>query len=251
MRPIPSLCAALLALSPCFVFSQGAAPRAIAESAADDVLAPVRAAAIARWENDIVHLEKKDETLLANENAVLFIGSSSIRRWDSLATDMAPYPTINRGYGGAKYSDIAVFADRLIQPHLYRALVIFVGNDVSGKPEDHSPQQVDAWVRHVIDVSHAHRSNAPVFLIEVTPTAKRFEAWGKIRAINQRLRDIALTTPGTYFIATAGSFLSANGLPRTELFGSDRLHLNEAGYKLWAKLIRRRLDEVLGERSPQ
>ena len=46
---------------------------------------------------------------------LLFIGSSSIRRWVSLAEDMAPYSSINRGYGGAHYYDLIHYIDRLIE----------------------------------------------------------------------------------------------------------------------------------------
>ena len=109
-----------------------------------------------------------------SSDAILFIGSSSIRRWGDIAIDMAPYRPIQRGYGGAKYSDVAVFAERLIQPHRYRALVMFVGNDVSGKPQDHTPEEVERLVRYIVDVSLKHQSDAPVLLIEVTPTRKRF-----------------------------------------------------------------------------
>lgn len=99
-------------------------------------------------------------------------------------------------------------------------------------------------VRYVVGVSHAHEPTAPVFLIEVTPTEKRWVVWDKIRAVNARLREISLSTPNTYFIATASHFLLPEGKPRTELFVEDKLHLNEQGYDVWSGLIRRRLDDV-------
>lgn len=210
-----------------------------------DFLEPYRAAAIERWEKEIVKLEARNQSEQYPSDAILFLGSSSIRRWDEIAVDMSPYRAIQRGYGGAKYSDVAVFAERLIHPHQYRALVMFVGNDVSGKPADHTPDQVEQLVRHIVAVSHAHQSDAPVLIIEVTPTEKRFEVWPKIREVNARLREIALTTPNTYFVATAGDYLDRDGNPRNELFVEDRLHLNRDGYQRWSTLIRRRLDDVL------
>ncbi len=203
-----------------------------------------RQAATERWEDDIQKLEAQDKNETDPADAVLFIGSSSIRRWDEIAIDMAPYRTIRRGYGGAKYSDLAIYAQRLLHPHQYRALVMFVGNDVSGSEKDHTPEQVEQLVRHTVDVSHRHQPTAPVFLIEVTPTGKRWSAWTKIRAVNVRLREIALSTPNTYFIATAEQYLWPDGTPRVDLFVEDQLHLNSRGYDLWAELIRRRLDEV-------
>lgn len=221
------------------------ATSASAVEPAADFLDRYRAKAIDKWEQAIAELEQRNASEDDPADAILFIGSSSIRRWGSIAIDMAPYRPIQRGYGGAKYSDLAVFAERLIQAHQYRALVSFVGNDVSGKPTDHTPDEVERLVRHVIAVAHQHQPSSPVLLIEVTPTEKRFEAWPKIREVNARLREIALSTPNTYFIATAEHYLDPTGYPRSELFVDDRLHLNEQGYQLWSDLIRRRLDEVL------
>ena len=203
-----------------------------------------RSAAIEKWEESITKLEQRDAAEVDPADGILFLGSSSIRRWDDIAIDMAPYRPIQRGYGGAKYGDVAVFAERLIRPHQYRALVIFVANDVSGKADDRSPRQVGECVRHVMQVSRQHQPHAPVLLIEVTPTEKRWAVWDKIRQVNARLREIALSTPDTYFIATASHFLRPDGTPRSELFVEDKLHLNQAGYDVWSSLIRRRLDEV-------
>ncbi len=210
----------------------------------DGLLARYRKQAIDRWEKDIRALEARDATESDPEDAIMFIGSSSIRRWSDIATDMAPFRTIQRGYGGAKYSDVAVFAKRLLHPHVYQALVIFVGNDVQGKPEDHTPDQVEKLVRYIISVSNSHQADAPVFLIEVTPCSKRYSAWPAIRKVNARLREIALSTPNTHFIATAEHYLDPEGKPRDELFVGDRLHLNEAGYDQWATLIRGRISET-------
>ncbi len=225
----------------CFV-STTVAQSNSAETA--DLLEPYQAKSREKWEKEIAKLEARDAEQADPDDAILFIGSSSIRRWEDIAVDMSPYRTIQRGFGGSKYSDVAVFADRLLHPHHYRALVVFVGNDVSGKPEDHSPDQVEQLVRYLIGVSRAHRPNAPVLLIEVTPTEKRFDAWPRIREVNARIREVALTTPHTYFVSTAAFYLDPEGNPRPELFVEDRLHLNADGYDLWSTLIRRRLDEV-------
>ena len=161
-----------------------------------------------------------------------------------MATDMAPYRTIRRGYGGAKFTDLALFVERIIHLHQYRGLVVFVANGVTGKPEDHSPELIESLARRIVAASHMHQKNSPVFLIEITPCESRFDAWPKLRAVNARLREIALSTPNTFFIPTASHYLRPDDTPRPELFVEDKLHLNPAGYQLWSSLIRRRLDDV-------
>ena len=253
MRSIVLLCC-VMALATAQVWlllgdSGGSTVRATEATPKDSFLARYRRKAIGKWEKDIKRLEARDATESDPEDAIMFIGSSSIRRWSDIATDMAPFRTIQRGYGGAKYSDVAIFAKRLLHPHEYRALVIFVGNDVQGKTEDHTPEQVEELVRYIVSVSNNHQADAPVFLIEVTPTSKRFSAWPAIRKVNARLREIALSTPNTHFIATAEHYLDPEGKPRDELFVGDRLHLNEAGYDQWATLIRRRISETFEFKS--
>ena len=66
-------------------------------------------------------------------DAALFIGSSSIRRWDTLHADMAPLPVIQRGFGGSRLFDSVYWADRLVLAHDPAVIVMFSGtNDIKG-----------------------------------------------------------------------------------------------------------------------
>ncbi len=204
-----------------------------------------RNAAVQKWEDDIQELEKLDQSEPDPEDAVLLVGSSSIRLWEDAAEAMAPYPIIRRGYGGAKYSDLLVYARRLIQPHQFRAVVFFVANDISGGKADHTVDAVEKWVRAIVRVAREHQPEAAILLVEVTPTPSRLKAWPEIRELNAMLREVALTEPNTSFVATAEFYLDRNDQPRADFFREDRLHQNDAGYEIWASLIKRRLDEVL------
>lgn len=211
----------------------------------DDLLAPYRAAAHQRWENEIQALEKLDQEHADPAHAVLFLGSSSIRRWENIASDMAPFPTIRRGYGGAKFSDLAVFIERLVKPHHFDAVAIFVGNDISGSPQDKSPEQVIKLVEYCVAKIREHDSQAPVFLIAITPTPARFAVWDKIRDLNAKLAEYCRGSDHLHYIDTVESYLDQSGKPIADYFVEDRLHQNQAGYTLWAKLIKNELKKVL------
>lgn len=225
--------------------AQDAAATAVADAPQAAVYAPYEAAAMERWEADIAALEQLDQQQTHPDDAVLFVGSSSIRLWETMAEDMWPYDTIRRGYGGAKFSDVAVFAKRLIEPHQYRALVLFAANDVTGGEQDLTAQQVADLLRHVIHVSRAHQPDAPVFVLEVTPTESRWKVWPEIRQVNAAMRDVCLTEPNTYLIPTAEYFLDEQNQPISKLFRSDRLHLTHEGYQVWSELLKRRFKEIL------
>lgn len=214
----------------------------------EDITAKYREAAIKKWEKHIADLEKLDATEQHPDNAILFIGSSSIRRWDSIAADMSPWPTIRRGYGGARFSDLAVFVDRLITPHKYEALVIFVGNDIAGKDIDKKPQEVLDLFKYVVSRSRKHLPETPIFFIQITPTSSRFDVWGEVEKMHALVKKYVASESDLHFIETAPKYLKKDGKPNDDLFVKDRLHLNEAGYRLWASIIKQSLEGVLKQK---
>ena len=197
------------------------------------------------WENDIQEFEKLDKIEIYPEDAILFAGSSSIKIWSTLEKDMAPYHVIQRGYGGAKLSDFAVYAARIFDPHPCKAIVIFIANDITGGEKDKRPQQVAGLFRNVLKTIRKKHPDTPVFWIAITPTASRWQAWPEIQKANNLIKKICDNRKNTYFIPTDFAFLNESGTPKDELFRSDRLHLNEEGYKVWRKIIMKELNKVI------
>lgn len=212
-------------------------------------LEPFRQPALEKWSDAIAGLEAKDQSEQHPDDAILFIGSSSIRLWKDIATDMAPYHPIQRGYGGARWTDVAVFAERLITPHEFHAVVFFVGNDIVGGDDDRTPEEVVQLFAGVHAVAHRHQPDAAIFYVAVTPTESRLKAWPKIKAGNSLVRKFCQQQKNTHFIGTESIYLDGEGKPRAELFLNDKLHLNRAGYVRWAAAISSHLDTVLGIRG--
>ncbi len=235
------LCACLLSLS---VTGKEIATKSAPETTAVD-LEKYRANAVEVWSNEIAALEAKDKIETHSDDSILFVGSSSIRLWSDIATDMAPYHAIQRGYGGARWTDVAIFAERLITPHKFRAVVFFVANDISGAPNDCTPAEVAGLFAHVLAEVRKHNADAPVFYIAVTPTESRFKVWPTTQAANTAVRALCERSKNTYFIGTESVFFNANKKPRPELFRTDKLHLARDGYILWAAAIKSQLDTVL------
>ena len=214
-------------------------------------------ASIAKWEKQIAKLEELDLAQPKATQAVLFYGSSSIARWAMLANDMAPWPTIRHGYGGAKLPDVIHYAPRMVGPHIgvdnpnrCRAVVLFVANDITGKKSDATPAEVANRFTRLHQWIRQQDPTVPVFWIEVTPTQKRWAQWPKISDATKRITQVIDTDKNTHLIATAGAYLGIDGRPRAELFVKDRLHLSESGYELWASLIKAQLHLRLGAVKP-
>src|SRR5437588_12786686 len=84
-----------------------------------------------RWEKEIAVFEEMDRKDPPPKRAVLFIGSSTIRLWSTLAKDFPEYRVINRGFGGSEIVDATHFAERIVFP--YEPRLIFLrsgGNDI-------------------------------------------------------------------------------------------------------------------------
>jgi lysophospholipase L1-like esterase/type 1 glutamine amidotransferase len=237
MLRVPLLCAALILSNAAF----GEAPKLPDLSK--------YAKSIEGWEKEVSGLEAKDKSQPYPEDAVLLIGSSSIRLWETAAKDLAPYPVIERGYGGASFADLAHYAERIVSPHKYRAAVVFCANDVTGGEGDRSPEEVAEWFGYVADVLRHHQPDAQIICCDVRPTPLRHHVWDKTQKVNAALKAECDKRAGVHYLNTAGEYLLENGDARSDVYRDDRLHLNADGYKLWSAQIKAELDRVLGEES--
>jgi hypothetical protein len=200
------------------------------------------------WEDDIKKFEQLDKTYPAN--SIIFAGSSSIRLWSTLEKDMAPYPVIQRGYGGAKLSDYAVYADRIFDPHPCKAIVIFIANDITGSNEDKSPEEIGKLFGYMLKAIRKNHPDTPVFWIAVTPTPSRLAVWPQIQQASEKIKGICNKEENTYFITTYHAFLNDKGLPDEKYFVSDKLHLSKEGYELWTEIIKKEISKVVSYPEP-
>ena len=179
------------------------------------------------------------------DNYLLFLGSSSIRRWNNITKQMAPYKVVKRGYGGAHFYDLIHFTDRLVSPHQKaRALICFVANDISGKDIDLSPREVFRLFKYFTRQVHGLHPELPIYFIEITPTPSRWKFWDQISKVNSKVQQYAASHSMINFISTQKKFLGPNGRPLSYLYVSDSLHLSDKAYHLWSEIIKDKLIKV-------
>jgi hypothetical protein len=63
---------------------------------------------------------------------MVFTGSSSIARWDTLADEMKLLDVINRAFGGSQYPDLNRYAKRIVIAYRPRAVVVYEGDNDHG-----------------------------------------------------------------------------------------------------------------------
>ena len=202
------------------------------------------------FEREIQKLEHRIVTDI-QDDYLLFIGSSTIRLWDSIAEDMKPYNCVRKGYGGAHYYDLIHFIDRLVKAHKNAtAVIIFVANDITGiQTKTHSDLTPTEVKRLFVNISNRIKKQLgheiPIFVIETTPTPKRWEAWPKISDANDRIQTYTKKKPKLYYISTKSFYLNDLGVPDKKFFEDDNLHLNREGYQLWGKIIKNVIDKTI------
>lgn len=189
-----------------------------------------------RWEKSIAAFEAKDREQAPPMNGILFIGSSSILRWNTLSEDFPDLPVYNRGFGGSQIADSVLFAERIVIPYRPRQIVMFAGsNDLnSGK----SPEQVLADFIEFNRVVRAQLPNTRISWIPITPCFKRWSQFGLVRQANRLVKEFCEKHEHLDYINTFDHMLAPDGMPRPDIFVADGLHLNAKGYAIWSKVVR-------------
>lgn len=189
----------------------------------------------ARWEKEIAAFEAADAKAPPPQGAILFIGSSSIRLWKTLAQDFPHYRVINRGFGGSQIVDSTHFAERIVFPYAPRQIVMYAGaNDIhAGK----SPEQVAADFLAFVAAVHSRLPDVPIAFISIAGNPARWKEIDQVRAANALVKAQCTADPKLTYIDTASAMLGPDGLPRPDIFVQDRLHMNAEGYKLWTRDI--------------
>jgi len=190
----------------------------------------------ARWEKEIAAFERADQTNPPPQHAVLFIGSSGIRLWKTLAKDFPEYSVINRGFGGSHIADATHFAERIIFPCQPRLIVLRSGsNDLQA---DKAPAQVAADFKAFAEKLRGKFPEMKIVFISINPTIARLKNLAKEQATNVLIADYIKQTPGLIFISTDKQYLGPDGQPRADLLAPDKLHFSPAGYRILTDLVK-------------
>ena len=190
----------------------------------------------AKWEPEISAYERMDATNPPPKSAIEFVGSSTIKKWTTLAQDFPGQPVFNRGFGGSEVVDATHFAPRVVFPYAPRMIFFRAGgNDLAA---GRSAEAVFADFKEFAETVHARLPDTRIFFISWCPTPSRWKQHEKEKTFNQLAADYIREKPFLQYIETYDLPLGPDGRPRPELFVADQLHFNAAGYKLLADRVR-------------
>ena len=207
-----------------------------------------RATSSEKWENEIAAFERADRERPPEKGGIVFVGSSSIRLWRTLAEDFPGRRVLNRGFGGSHIADSVEFAERIVIPYAPRQVVMYAGgNDLNAKK---SPETVAADFQSFVAGVRAKLPKTKIAYIAIAGNPARWAQVEQVRAANKMIRDFTATQDGLSFIDVFPHMLGDDGTPQSDIFVADKLHMNEKGYAIWKRVVGEHLKKIVPTDTP-
>ena len=195
-----------------------------------------------RWDAAIQKFEDQDKVSPPPQNGIVFIGASSIVRWN--LPEYFPElgaKAINRGFGGSQSVDAVRYVDRIVVPYHPRIVVYYAGdNDVEANvPAGEIAHQFELFDRKV----HLALPQTKIIFISIKPSIRRWRWIDTIRSANAMVKAYCAKEKHLAFMDIEQSMLGADGKPNPDLLVADGLHMTPAGYRIWTAALRPLLKE--------
>ena len=184
------------------------------------------------FESEINAFLQQDSASFPPVGAWLFTGSSTIRKWEHLATDFHEIPVIQRGFGGSTMKALNYYARYIVLPYKPCSIVVYEGDNdlVSGTTPGEFIAQCDTFIGKV----HGKLPNTKIWFVSVKPSFARSQYLPAQNEINKQLKKLVRHRPNTGFIDITQLMYDRGRKLKKEYFESDSLHVNEACYRSWA-----------------
>lgn len=185
------------------------------------------------WDYEINQFDKINSESQIPSDPVLFIGSSTIRLWDTDKFFNPAQKVINRGFGGSQVKDILNYYPRLVTQYSPKVVVLYSGdNDLDfGKPVSEVFNDFNNLIGKLqVDL------NAPIIWLLPKKAPNRKHIWAKIDVLNSLITQKYSNSNGIRLV----DLNSLLGLPTRmeEFYSYDGIHMNDAAYKIISEIIR-------------
>jgi len=187
--------------------------------------------------DEIRSFKKQDSLHFPPSNGILFIGSSSIRKWTDLEQRFVGKPIIRRGVGGCELGQVLdYYTPYILFPYHPRKIFIYAGeNDIaSGKTPEYVAQEFSKlWI-----LIRQKLPSADIYFMSIKQGIARAKYNNGVNKANALIEAYLKHKPHSLFIdMNADIYKSGTNLPDSSLFQSDYIHLNSIGYDKWQEEI--------------
>ncbi|WP_183556796.1 GDSL-type esterase/lipase family protein [Mucilaginibacter sp. SP1R1] len=189
------------------------------------------------FDNEIRAFKQQDSIGFPAKNGILFIGSSSIRKWTDLEQRFAGKPIIRRGVGGCElWQVVDYYTPYILFLYHPRKIFIYAGeNDIAaGK----SGEFVFEQFQKLFGMIKKELPKAEIYFMSIKPSPSRVKFSGEVTKANELIKNYLAGKPKSTFIDLNPSIFKANtAMPDSSLFEADYLHLNSKGYDRWQHVL--------------
>lgn len=216
------------------------------------ILSATLTAAIAADDNKFqkdwdAYLEK-DKASPPPSEAILGTGSSSMRMWTTLKTDLAPLPVFNRAFGGSVTKDTVQAAPLIITPYKPKVILYYCGDNDLAKPTASPTVAVDGFKTFVATV-RKDLPNVRIVYLAIKPSIKRIDCLPIQKQANAAIAEWCAADPMLTFVDVASVLMGSDGKPDPACFLKDDLHMTPEGYKRWTAVVKPAVEKVWVEAS--
>ncbi len=192
------------------------------------------------FEEEVKALKQRLSSL-PEDNFTVFYGSSTIRLWESLEKEFEGRKAINLGFGGSSYKLCLHYFDFLFSDFRPSSFVLYGGdNDLS---RGQKPEEIADTLEKLMTKIKRLNPGADITIISIKPSPIREYLLPKIKRTNSLLKELVNRYPNAKWVEVFDYMLTREGAPRADLFSDDMLHLNELGYEVWGRELKRQLNE--------
>ena len=188
--------------------------------------------------SEIQDFKKQDSVHFPPKHAILFLGSSTFRKWTDVQKDFPGYTIINRGFGGSTFPDAIRYADEIVFPYQPRQVLIYEGdNDVASSDKI----TADSVLNRFKTLFYLIRRKLPktnISFVSIKPSLARENLMPEMSKANSLIQQFLKDKKNAAFIDVFHSMLNENGTPKKDIFSEDGLHMNAKGYAIWQKIIK-------------
>ena len=190
------------------------------------------------FQDEINAFAKVDSLQTPVKNSILFVGSSSFRKWTDINDYFPGYSIINRGFGGSVLTDVIYYAKETILKYHPKQIYIYCGENDIASSEAVTPEIVLTRFKDLLKIIRVNLNGSlPVVFVSLKPSVARWNMEERIVKTNNLIKQYIATQKNVSFLDIHNDMLDANGQVYKDIFIGDNLHMNAKGYQIWQKII--------------
>jgi len=189
------------------------------------------------FSDEIKDFKKQDSLNPPPTGAILFVGSSSFRKWTDVSSYFPGYTIINRGFGGSTLPDVTMYIDDIILPYHPKQVVIYCGDNDLASSDAITADSVLARFKVLFDGIRTKLPGENIVFVSIKPSPSRARLKEKMEKANLLIQTYLSLYTHTAFVDVYHKMLNPDGTIMSDLFLEDNLHMNAKGYAIWQKAI--------------